>query len=501
MAAQKTGEERLLAQRQEKLQNLRDSGWAYPNDFCRDHTAGELIQAHSERSADELKTMAVEVALAGRLMSRRVMGKTTFAHVQDSTGKIQLMINRERLGEDAYADFKTYDIGDIVAACGTLVKTRTGELSIAVVELRMLSKSLRPLPEKFHGLTDIEQRYRQRHVDLIMNATSREVFMRRGQLLSGMRRYLESQGFLEVETPMMHPIAGGAVARPFVTHHNVLHQDLYLRVAPELYLKRLVVGGFDRVFEINRSFRNEGVSSRHNPEFTMLELYQAYARYQDLMELTETLLRQMAEEILGSTIVSYQGSDYDLSQPFARITMREAVLAHHSGLSEEDLNNRELLAGLCRDCGVEVSEERGIGGLIFDLFEGSVEETLDQPTFITQYPLEVSPLARRNDEAPEWVDRFELFVAGRELANGFSELNDPQDQAERFRAQAQKRDAGDAEAMYYDADYIRALEYGMPPTAGIGIGIDRLVMFFCDAPSIRDVLLFPHMRPQAQDSD
>ncbi len=495
--AAKSGEERLLAQREAKLQELRDSGWAYPNDFRPSDTAAALQGLYAEFSAEELKEADVAVALGGRMMSRRVMGKTTFAHLQDGSGQIQLMLSRERLGDKAYTAFKSYDIGDILAVRGTLVKTRTGELSVAAEELRVLSKSLRPLPEKFHGLTDIEQRYRQRHLDLIMNETAREMFLRRGQLLSGMRRYLQEAGFLEVETPMMHPIAGGAAARPFVTHHNVLHQDLYLRVAPELYLKRLVVGGFDRVFEINRSFRNEGVSSRHNPEFTMLELYQAYAGYEDLMNLTEDLMRQLAQEITGESVTTYQGDDYDLSQPFTRMTMSEAVLAQHSGLQEDDLANRELLAGLCRDCGVEVESSRGVGGLIFDLFEASVEETLKQPTFVTQYPLEVSPLARRCDDNPEFVDRFELFVAGRELANGFSELNDPQDQAERFRAQAAKRDAGDPEAMHYDADYIQALEYGMPPTAGIGIGIDRLVMFFCNAASIRDVLLFPHMRPKS----
>ncbi|MDE0152745.1 MAG: lysine--tRNA ligase [Gammaproteobacteria bacterium] len=497
MGKTKTGEERLLAQRQEKLQELRTSGWAYPNDFRPTHTAQELQEAYAEHTAAELTDGQVSVALGGRLMSQRVMGKSAFAHIQDRTGRIQLLVRRDGLGESDYADFKTWDIGDIVGAQGTLMKTKTGELSVDVQEVRLLSKSLRPLPEKYHGLTDIEQRYRQRHVDLIMNSDARGVFQKRSQLLNCLRQQLEQQGFLEVETPMMHSIAGGATARPFVTHHNVLHQDLYLRVAPELYLKRLVVGGFEKVFEINRSFRNEGVSSRHNPEFTMMELYQAFADYQDLMNLAEALMREMAQSVLGSTTVAYQGQEYDLEQPFQRTTLTDAVLAHHPSLDRSDLSNRELLAGLCRDSGVEVDKNRGEGGLLFDLFESSVEEKLEQPTFVTEYPLEVSPLARRCDHNPDFVDRFELFVAGREIANGFSELNDPQDQAERFQAQVKKRDAGDQEAMHYDADYIRALEYGMPPTAGIGIGIDRLVMFFCDAPSIRDVLLFPHMRPEA----
>ena len=499
MAESKTGEQRLLAQRQEKLQELRESGWAYPNDFRPAHTAQELQEAYAEKTAEELTEGPVSVSLAGRLMSRRVMGKSAFAHVQDRTGQIQLLVRRDGLGESGYADFKGWDIGDIVGAEGTLMKTKTGELSVDVQSVRLLSKSLRPLPEKYHGLTDIEQRYRQRHVDLIMNDEARAVFQTRSWLLDCMRRQLQGQGFLEVETPMMHPIAGGAAARPFVTHHNVLHQDLYLRVAPELYLKRLVVGGFEKVFEINRSFRNEGVSSRHNPEFTMMELYQAFADYRDLMDLAEALMREMAKSVLGGTTVSYQGRDYDLEQPFRRTTLADAVLEHHPSLDRADLDNRDLLAGLCRDNGVDVDDGRGRGGLLFDLFEASVEEKLQQPTFVTEYPLEVSPLARRCDHDPDFVDRFELFVAGREIANGFSELNDPQDQAERFRAQAEKRDAGDPEAMHYDADYIRALEYGMPPTAGIGIGIDRLVMFFCDAPSIRDVLLFPHMRPEAGD--
>ncbi len=497
IAKMKTGEERLLARRREKLRELRESGWAYPNDFRPTSAARELREAHGERLAEELASERVDVALGGRLMSRRVMGKSAFAHMQDQTGRIQLLVRRDELGEDGYAEFKTWDIGDIIAARGALMKTRTGELSVDARELRLLSKSLRPLPEKYHGLTDIERRYRQRYVDLIMNQDARDAFLRRGRMLDCLRRQLERKGFLEVETPMMHPIAGGAAARPFVTHHNALDQDLYLRVAPELYLKRLVVGGFEKVFEINRSFRNEGVSSRHNPEFTMMELYQAFADYRDLMDLAEELMRETARVVLGDEMVSFQGREYDLRKPFRRVTMAEAVLERHPSLACADLSNRELLAGLCRDNGVDVDRNRGAGGLLFDLFEASVEERLEQPTFVTEYPLEVSPLARCCDHDSSLVDRFELFVAGRELANGFSELNDPQDQAERFRAQVERLDAGDQEAMRYDADYIRALEHGMPPTAGIGVGIDRLAMFFCDAPSIRDVLLFPHMRPEA----
>ena len=496
MGKGKSNEQRLLVHRREKLRVLRESGWAYPNDFRPTHTALEVCESHAKCTAEELAKDGIPISLGGRLMSQRVMGKSTFAHLQDGTGRIQVLTRRDRLGEEAHADFKTLDIGDIIGVQGVLMKTRTGELSIDLQEFRLLSKSLRPLPEKYHGLTDIEKRYRQRYVDLIVNAETREVFQQRSRLLSCLRRQLEGKGFLEVETPMMHPIVGGAIARPFITHHNVLHQDLYLRVAPELYLKRLVVGGFEKVFEINRSFRNEGVSSRHNPEFTMMELYQTYADYRDLMDLAEELMREAAKSVFGSTVVHYQEQAYDLQMPFQRMTLTEAVLRYHPSLVPADLSNRELLVGLCLDNGMGVAKDRSPGGLLFDLFEASVVEKLQQPTFITEYPLEISPLARRCDHNPDFVDRFELFVVGRELANGFSELSDPQDQEGRFRAQSEKRDAGDLEAMRYDADYIRALEYGMPPTAGIGIGIDRLVMFLCDVPSIRDVLLFPHMRPE-----
>ncbi len=497
MTNRKSGEARLLEQRQSKLRDLHAQGWDYPNDFRPADTAQELHSAYGEHTNEALSAQPVEATLAGRLMSQRIMGKSSFAHLQDSSGRLQLLVRREQLGEEAYGTFKGFDIGDIIGVHGTLMKTRTGELSLDVHEVQVLSKSLRPLPEKYHGLTDVEQRYRQRYVDLIMNREAQQVFVQRSRLLNTLREKLAARGFLEVETPMMHLLPGGAAARPFVTHHQVLDQDLYLRIAPELYLKRLIVGGFEKIFELNRSFRNEGVSSRHNPEFTMLELYQAYASHQDLMDLIEALMRELAQELLGTTSVQYQGVEYELQPSFERLTMAEAVLRQHPDLGEEGLKDRQKLAALCDDSKGQKKAERGIGGLLFDVFEATVEETLQQPTFITEYPLEVSPLARRCDHNPECVDRFELFVGGRELANGFSELNDPKDQAERFHAQAQQHAAGDEEAMRYDADYIRALEYGMPPTAGVGVGIDRLVMFFCDAPSIRDVLLFPYMRPEA----
>ena len=496
MSPSKTGGERLLEQRQHKLEQLQQQGWAWPNDFKRTHQTHDVMAEYGEHSAEALVQADSRVALAGRLMSQRVMGKSTFAHLQDRSGRIQLFVAREDLGAEAYADFKTWDVGDLIGAEGTLMRTKTGELSVRVRGLRLLAKSLRPLPEKYHGLSDIEQRYRQRYVDLIMNDTARAVFEQRSQVIRRLRAQLSDRGFMEVETPMMHPLAGGAAARPFITHHNVLDQELYLRVAPELYLKRLVVGGFEKVFELNRSFRNEGVSARHNPEFTMLELYQAYTDYQELMGLAEELFRDLAQTVCGTMTIQFQDTTYDLNPPFQRLTMTEAVCAQHPTLSKEDLNDRPRLAAFCSQQGIHVEPGRGTGGLLFDLFEATVEEHLEQPTFITEYPLEVSPLARRCDHAPEFVDRFELFVAGRELANGFSELNDPQDQAERFRQQAERGEGGDFEAMHYDADYIRALEYGLPPTAGIGIGVDRLVMFLCDAASIRDVLLFPYLRAE-----
>ncbi|WP_462321147.1 lysine--tRNA ligase [Halochromatium sp.] len=491
-------ENKLIAQRREKLHAIREQGTAFPNDFRRNVVAGELRAHFAEMDGTELETRNVRAKVAGRLMSRRVMGKASFAHLQDMSGRIQLFVQRDLLGTDDYAWFKKeLDIGDIVGVSGQLFKTKTGELSVKVDQLRLLTKSLRPLPEKWHGLADTESRYRQRYLDLIMNDTARETFRVRTQLVQAIRDFLNQRDFLEVETPMMQAIPGGAVARPFVTHHNALDMQLFLRIAPELYLKRLVVGGFERVYEINRNFRNEGLSTRHNPEFTMLELYQAYADYRDLMDLTEILLRELAERVLGTSQIQYQGETYDLSQPFQRLTVRESILQFNPDLSAEDLDSLERARAVAERLGIHLKDSYGLGKVQIEIFEKTVEARLMQPTFITAYPTEVSPLARQSDADPFVTDRFEFFVGGREIANGFSELNDPEDQAERFRRQVADKEAGDLEAMHFDADYICALEHGMPPTAGEGIGIDRLVMLFTDAPSIRDVLLFPHMRPQA----
>ncbi len=494
---QQLDENKLIAQRREKLKALREQGNAFPNDFRRNLVAGELHAEYGEKDAAELESAALRVKLAGRLMSRRVMGKASFAHIQDMSGRIQLFVQRDQLGAEAYAWFKQgLDIGDIVGAAGTLFKTRTGELSVKVESLRLLTKSLRPLPEKFHGLTDQESRYRQRYLDLIMNECARETFRTRTRIVQYMRQYLDARGYLEVETPMMQVIPGGAAARPFITHHHALDMQLFLRIAPELYLKRLVVGGFERVYEINRNFRNEGLSTRHNPEFTMLEFYQAYADYEDLMDLTEDMLRSMAREVLGSTEVPYQGDAYDFGKPFARMTVREAILRFNPGLAPSDVDNLATAREAAQRLGIPLKDSWGLGKVQIEIFEKTVEHQLMDPTFITGYPTEVSPLARRSDSDPSVTDRFELIVGGREIANGFSELNDAEDQAERFRKQVAEKEAGDEEAMHFDADYIRALEHGMPPTAGEGIGIDRLVMLFTDSASIRDVLLFPHMRPE-----
>ncbi|CAL1241570.1 lysine--tRNA ligase [Candidatus Methylocalor cossyra] len=486
---------RLIAQRRDKLAALRAQGVAYPNDFRRDALAGELHARYGNAEAAELEGLAVAVKLAGRLMSKRVMGKAAFAHLQDMSGRIQLFLQRDALPDGLYEAFKDWDLGDIVAAEGVVFKTKTGELSVKVHSARLLTKSLRPLPEKFHGLTDAELRHRQRYLDLLMNEDSRRVFLRRSAIVRYLREFLTARGFLEVETPMMQAIPGGARAKPFVTHHNALGLDLYLRIAPELYLKRLVVGGFEKVFEINRSFRNEGLSTKHNPEFTMLEFYQAYADYRDLMDLTEELMRGMAQTLLGATRVEYQGRSYDLGQPFRRMTVLESILHYNPTIQPEHLADRDSAARVAEQLGIKVAAGDGLGKIQTEIFEKTVEDRLFEPTFITAYPAEVSPLARRSDHDPFITDRFEFFVGGKELANGFSELNDPEDQAERFRKQMEDQAAGDEEAMHYDADYIRALEYGLPPTAGEGIGIDRLVMFFTDSPSIRDVILFPHMRP------
>jgi len=497
-------ENELIRQRREKLTQWREGYAAYPNKFTPENTAQAIIDQYSEMDKETLEEAAAEVSVGGRLMTRRIMGKASFAHVQDRSGQMQIYVQRDALPEGFYNDkFKKWDIGDIVAVKGVLFKTNKGELSIKVSDIQLLVKSLRPLPEKFHGLTDKEMSYRQRYVDLIMNEASREVFKTRTKIVSYIRNFLIEKDYLEVETPMMQAIPGGAVARPFVTHHNALDMQLYLRIAPELYLKRLVVGGFERVFEINRNFRNEGLSTRHNPEFTMLEFYQAYADYHDLMDITEEMFRGVAKSITQNNdneagLITYQEQKIDFNQPFKRMTVAESILHFNSDLSAADLEDRSKLVSYAESLKILVKDSYGLGKLQIEIFEKTVEDQLAEPTFITEYPVEVSPLSRRNDDNDFVTDRFELFIAGREIANGFSELNDPEDQAQRFQAQVAEKDAGDSEAMHYDADYITALEYGMPPTAGEGIGIDRMVMLFTDSPSIRDVLLFPHMRPLAE---
>ena len=489
-------ENKLIADRRRKLAELRAGGNAFPNDFQRNALADELHHMYGAHENETLEEQPVTVAVAGRMMAKRVMGKGSFIKLQDRSGQIQVRVERDRLPDGVYAAFKKWDVGDIVAARGALFKTNTGELTVRADEIRLLTKSLRPLPEKFHGLSDQEIRYRQRYVDLIMNEQSGDVFRKRSAIVQYIRAFLDAQNYLEVETPMMQSTPGGAIARPFKTYHNALDMELYLRIAPELNLKRLIVGGFERVYEINRNFRNEGVSTQHNPEFTMLELYRAYADYEDLMDMVEALLRGMSAAIIGSGVVSYQGESFDFGKPFGRMTVEEVILRFNPDLDRARLRDRDYLAGICDKLEIPLQDSWGAGKLQIEIFEKTGESRLRQPTFVTQYPTEVSPLSRKNDDDPFLVDRFEFFIAGREIANGFSELNDPEDQAERFRAQVEHRDAGDDEAMAFDHDYIRALEYGMPPTAGIGIGIDRLVMLFTDSPSIRDVLLFPHMRPE-----
>ena len=494
-------ENKLIAERREKLRVLRTQGVAFPNDFRIDGFAGDLQAEFTDVqrwNAEAIEGAARHVAVAGRIVLKRVQGKVSFAQMQDVSGRIQLFIHQGTVGEAVYEAFKGWDVGDIVGVTGLLMRTKTGELSVRVEQLRLLTKSLRPLPDKWHGLADVEQRYRQRYVDLIVTPESRRVFELRSRLIRFMRQWLEAapRRFMEVETPMMHPIPGGATAKPFMTHHNALDLKMYLRVAPELYLKRLVVGGFERVYEINRSFRNEGVSTRHNPEFTMLELYQAYASYTEIMDLTEAMIRDTAQMTLGRTLLTWEGREIDIGAPFRRWAMAEAVRYHNPEITEQDLHDRDALARHCAGLNIAIKPGFGCGKLMLEIFEKTVEGTLVQPTFITQYPTEVSPLARASDSDPTVTDRFELFVGAKELANGFSELNDPEDQAQRFLAQVQAKNAGDDEAMHFDADYIRALEYGMPPTGGLGVGIDRLVMLFADVPSIRDVLLFPYMRPQ-----
>ncbi|MEN1942268.1 lysine--tRNA ligase [Luteimonas sp. MJ293] len=492
-------ENRLIAERRAKLASLRGQGGAFPNDFRRNDYTGDLQAEYADAEAwsgEALEQQGRRVALAGRLMAKRVMGKAAFAQIQDVSGRVQLFLQSATLGE-RYDAFKGWDVGDIVAAEGTLMRTRTGELSVKVDTLRLLTKSLRPLPDKWHGLADVEQRYRQRYVDLIVNPEARDVFLKRSRIIAAIRAWLDGREFLEVETPMMHYIAGGAAARPFVTHHNALDLDLYLRVAPELYLKRLVVGGFERVYEINRNFRNEGVSTRHNPEFTMLELYEAYATYEDIMDLTEAMIRDVANSVMGTTSFAWDGHDIEVGQAFRRWKLEEAVRELNPAISEAECRDRDALAAHCARLKVSVKQDWGWGKLLLEIFEATVEEGLVQPTFITHYPVEVSPLARESDTEPGITDRFELFIGGKEMANGFSELNDAEEQSARFRAQVEAREGGDVEAMHYDADYIRALEVGLPPTGGLGVGIDRLVMLLTGSSSIRDVLLFPYMRPEA----
>jgi len=487
-----TDENRLIAHRREKLDAIRQQRNAFPNDFRPADLAADLHAAYGDKTKEELNELAVEAKVAGRIIRQR----GPFIVIQDMSGQVQLYLNIKEFPEEEKAEIKSWDLGDIIGTAGKVMRTDKGELSIRVESIRLLTKSLRPLPDKHKGLTDTEVRYRQRYVDLIANEESRHTFIVRSKIVSAIRAFMNEHRFMEVETPMMQVIPGGAVARPFITHHNSLDQDMYLRIAPELFLKRLVVGGFERINELNRNFRNEGLSTRHNPEFTMLEFYQAYADYTDLMDMTEEMLRLLAHEATGSGSVSYQGVTLDFDQPFARLTLLEAILANVENVTAEQLADLDSARALAKTLGVEVKDSWGLGKLQLEIFEARVEETLQQPTFITGYPTEVSPLARRNDDNPEITDRFELFIGGREIANGFSELNDSEDQAERFRAQVAEKDAGDQEAMHFDQDYITALEYGMPPTAGEGIGIDRLVMLFTDSASIRDVLLFPHMRPQ-----
>ena len=488
-------EHELIAQRKAKLCELRERGIAFPNDFRRDVVAGELHAHYQDADNETLQQEKIHVKVAGRIMLCRIMGKASFIQLQDMSGKIQCYLRKNELGDKAYEEFKKWDLGDIVGIEGFLFKTKTGELTVHTETAQLLTKALRPLPDKFHGLADKEMRYRQRYLDLIANETSREVFNIRSKVIDGVRQFLNERSFLEVETPMMQVMPGGALAKPFVTHHNALDMALYLRVAPELYLKRLVVGGFERVYEINRNFRNEGLSLHHNPEFTMVEFYQAYATYHDLMDLTEEMIKTLTQNILNTQVVHYQGSDYDFSKSFIRITLKDAVLKHNSALKKNDMDDQDKLTKYATNLGIEIKPTYGLGKIQTEIFEKTVECNLMEPTFITEYPAEVSPLARRNDNNPFITDRFEFFVAGREVANGFSELNDPEDQAARFRKQVQEKELGDEEAMHFDEDYIVALEHGMPPTAGEGIGIDRLVMLFTDSASIRDVLLFPHMRP------
>jgi len=495
-SATETDENHIIAERRAKLAEWRATGKAYPNDFSRENISGKIIELYDSKSGEELEANPVEVKIAGRIMLKRVMGKASFITISDVDGRIQLYVARDRVGEETYAAFKRWDVGDIVGAIGTLFRTKTDELTVQCSEIRLLSKSLRPLPEKFHGLTDQEQKYRMRYLDLIMNEQSRFTFVARSRIVQSIRNYMTSHSFLEVETPMMQPIPGGASARPFKTHHNALDMELYLRIAPELYLKKLVVGGFEKVFEMNRNFRNEGMSPRHNPEFTMMEFYEAYSECRMVMNFTEGLLRHAAREALGTEVFVYQGRTLDLSKPFDRLTMVEAIRKYCPQYTLEQLNDAEWLIQKLTAMKADVKKGMGLGTLQLMMFEETTEADVWDPTFIIDYPAEISPLARASDSKPGIAERFELFIVGREIANGFSELNDPEDQANRFMQQAKAKDSGDEEAMYYDADYIRALEYGLHPTGGCGIGIDRLIMLLTDSANIRDVILFPQMRPE-----
>ncbi len=485
-----------VAQRRQKLAELRNRGIAYPNGFKRDTLSSDIYETCDQLDKEAIAALNKEVTVAGRIMTRRMMGKASFIHIQDMNGRIQVYIKGDLLTDGVYEEFKRWDIGDIIGVTGQIFKTNKGELSVRASEISLLTKSLRPLPDKWSGLSDQEVKYRQRYIDLIVNEQSRKTFMLRSQVVEAIRQFMIQHAFMEVETPMMHVIPGGATAKPFVTHHNALDIPLFLRVAPELYLKRLVVGGFEKVFEVNRNFRNEGLSTRHNPEFTMLEFYWAYADYNDLMNLTEDMLRAVIENVIGKQCFESQGISYDFSKPFRRMTVLESILHYNPEMNQKDLSERDSALKIAEGLGINTEDSYGLGKIQIEIFEETVEDKLIQPTFITTYPVEVSPLSRRNDDDPFTADRFEFFISGREIANGFSELNDPEDQEARFLEQVAAKDAGDDEAMHFDADYIAALEYGMPPTAGEGIGIDRLVMILSDSASIKDVLLFPHMRPQ-----
>lgn len=489
-------ETEIIAQRRLALNKLREQNkGAYPNDFRRDALSAPLKADYDHLTKDELAKQDITVNVAGRMMTRRVMGKAAFAHIQDMSGRIQIYLRRDELAQGCYEDFKNWDIGDIIAVKGKLFKTKTDELSVHVIEICLMAKSLRPLPEKFHGVTDKELRYRKRYLDLMMNEDTRKVFLLRSQVVNYIRQFLLNDNFIEVETPMMHIIPGGATAKPFITHHNSLDMPLYLRIAPELYLKQLVVGGFEKVFEINRNFRNEGLSTTHNPEFTMLEFYQAFADYHDLMQKTEALFSAMVKMLCGQSLVTYQGHTIDFSSPFKVMSLVDSIIHFNPDIKAHDLDNIDAIRAIAKQLAVDANAS--LAKIQLELFEKTVEPKLIQPTFITEYPTEVSPLARQNDEQPLLSDRFELFIGGFEIANGFSELNDPEEQALRFDKQVAEKKAGDEEAMYYDQNYITALEYGLPPTAGEGIGIDRLVMLLTDSASIRDVILFPHMRSQS----